>query len=394
MRDHVQQEEGRTAARARSRPPADRPAGEAETVMWMQRSIGNAKTTRFLSDHRQAEQPGPAAGEGLRIQRAPGRWHGNRDVEEALKQAPGRGNRSRWPAVTEALRAYMGIADDGDVGQRREVLDRLVSAIEQWRANQRDRMTVNLPGSAAGAKKQILESLDRMIQFERAELEAPAAAPAAPTPAVPIGVPGAGARARAGSAQSSESDSDDDDKLDFSRAQQVMATARPLPRAVQLHVHMTNKKNLASIAFEGILPGASKGIGTPEGGSDKHNIYLLSDSADQNWPATEIKNATVVGVLSSDAPYSKDPNYDKGAWKSHEPAYPVGDPEQRNRGFGPYSLTFPLNAESRRGIAAFLNMHRTSGEPQFSEGDAVRSVVGRLLNDHFLHMKSSSLEGL
>ncbi|RLK61969.1 DUF4157 domain-containing protein [Actinokineospora cianjurensis] len=381
----VQQREGPVSATDHGNgvalsDPGDRFERAAEDVATRAMS-GPAPEHTGHADHAGHAHPGA-------VQRSPRDWRNSDHVRSALTAEPGGLGlrRSFWPAVTQAVRAYISVHDNTQLDQRRDILNTLEEAITAWEDNQRGTVTLNTGG--ARDKRAIIAELVGLIATERAEIRA-ASAPQQPaaSAARPMAMPGlssGGTRPMAiGGASRGRPGQDGDDsspegRIDMAGLRDRFASVANLPPGIDIHAHLTRGRNLPGIHDQGLMPGASRGIGLPDTDRepDTAYTYLLSGSPPAAGFVSQEAGGRAVGVVSSNVAFGPDTNYPGGSYMHHGGIPPVRDNTQG--GNGPFSFTLPATPRTRQGLRDFVNAHLPNGQQQLTEAEALERVLAAL----------------
>ncbi|MGW4114414.1 eCIS core domain-containing protein [Actinosynnema sp. NPDC004786] len=354
----------------------------------------DANATRALQGHaahvgHDHSQPGHGAahpGGAPAVQRTPATWSYEPSVRAAERLQPGRPGigqqQSFWPPIVALIQEYAGLSSPDTAG-RTDVLDRLDRAIQAWEQNQGRRGIAVFNQSAAEQKRNVIRELRRVMDHERRQITALEEQEANP-PRTPSPEGGAQA-ADTGRSTPEQSSSGDDESIGeigpgrLMRTRARLENVEPLPPGVQIYAHFTEQENLYSIRAEGLRPGASKGIGLPEGGSDAYHTYVVSGSPDALPFVTSEAGEGVVGVIGSGVNPDRDANYGGGAYR-----FPGGMPPVRRagrtEGGGPFSFTLPASAKERQGIHTFVNqVLAASDQEPITEREAYLRVLAHLM---------------
>ncbi|GAA3031478.1 DUF4157 domain-containing protein [Actinokineospora globicatena] len=382
----VQQREGPVSATDHGNgvalsDPGDRFERAAEDVATRAMSGPAPETDHSGHSH---EHTTPASGQPA-VQRSPRDWRNSDDVRAALAAEPGSMGlrRSFWPAIGEAVRAYISIQDNDQLDQRRDTLNTLEEAIQAWEENQRGTVTLNIV--QARAKRATVAALVQLIATERREIRTATAPPQA-SASTPMAMPGASAaRPMAmggpsrGRAREESDDSSPEGRIDMAGLRDRFASTANLPPGIDIHAHLTRGRNIPAIHDQGLMPGASRGIGLPDTDRepDTSYTYLLSGSPPAARFVSQEAGGRTVGVVSSNVDFGPDTNYSGGSYMHHGGVPPVRD-NSNQPGDGPFSFTLPATPRTRQGLRDFVNGHLPAGQHQLTEAEAMERVLAAL----------------
>ncbi|RKS68325.1 hypothetical protein BZB76_6588 [Actinomadura pelletieri DSM 43383] len=380
----------RSGPRAAGHPPP------AQGLLGLQSAAGNAAVVQMLGN---ADRSEPV--DGHVVQRSPATWMQSEAVTMALQQTGGMTPSSRWPAVTQAVRAYGRLAPN-DLSGRAAALDALSQAIGNWRQNQ-ETVRHRAPWSSANARQAAVSALEDLIRRERDEIRGQRQTPSGPAepapPSAAMSIPMGGSRA--GDTMPGHGGSLDDSDRSWSPTPdlneggvvakaEARKNAAPLPARVRVRLHLTTDSNVGGVHQRGLKPSqGSGGIGVnPEPGMpadpDPHHFYVLtgSNQKNENLIASQAGVRAVLVLSSDSVSYDKDVNYPDGGagrYAGEAPAARSARGESRTR--GPISVVLPLRASGTTTdeVTNFVNQLRDQGEPPLTTREVIERIEGELI---------------
>ncbi len=303
------------------------------------------------------------------------RWNSDPRIGEVLALRRGLTFTSRWPDITDAVRAYGQLNSENSEGRQRALL-RIQNASRDWKRNQ-DASKVVLVKPLVNRKHDALNGLDSCVAQEWVELakgsvpKQPLAKGSVPTEPMEIGPSGSGGFQRSAfAASTSPPEVEGVDKYGvWPQKKSEMRSIGindedidALHTYMDIHVHLTNDEYARPIAEQGIHPGRGLGIGLPTDDGrrrpDSDNFYTLSGSSSETTALVQgeagLRNVVVFSRKGSLNAY-RDANYPKGGARA-VPKDRHSIPLDSNTPLAdqPGSLVLPLDEESAQHLSSFM----------------------------------------